>query len=139
MIILDPNLGVVMSTVKGTILIMDDEDLIRNIASKMLEKLGYDVVSTVNGDEAIQVYRDAQGSDAPIDAVILDLTIPGGMGGTETVLKLKEIDSQVKAIVSTGYSNDPAVIEFEKHGFTAVINKPFKMEELEEVIIGVLS
>ena len=100
----------------------------------MLTRLGYDAEFASNGSEAIELYEDAHGSGAPFDAVILDLTIRGGMGGREVVDRLREIDPEVKAIVSSGYSNDPVMADFEAHGFVGVIPKPYEMRSLSEML-----
>lgn len=87
-----------------------------------------------DGFEAIELYKRARESGQPFDAVILDLTIPGGMGGKETIQNLLEIDPQVKAIVSSGYSNDPVMADFRKYGFHDVVAKPYRVEELKKVL-----
>ncbi|MBC8316345.1 MAG: PAS domain S-box protein, partial [Desulfobulbaceae bacterium] len=92
---------------QGRILVMDDEEIVRDVAAQMLSVLGYQVDESSNGEETIELYLKAQKSGQPYDAVIMDLTIPGGMGGKETIVKLREIDPLVKAIVSSGYANDP--------------------------------
>lgn len=119
---------------KGKILIMDDEEMIRELAQDMLQNIGYEATTTVNGNETIKLYRKAKEENQPYDAVILDLTIPGGMGGKETVQALKDMNSDVKAIVSSGYSNDPIMADFKKYGFSGVIAKPYKTKELSEVL-----
>jgi DNA-binding NarL/FixJ family response regulator len=84
------------------------------------------------------VYREALDSDAPFDVVILDLTVPGRMGGKETIGKLLEIDPGVKAIVSSGYSNDPIMAEFSKYGFSAVVPKPYSLESLSSAVYSLI-
>lgn len=120
---------------QGRILIMDDEPMVRDIAGELLVHLGYNVSVAKNGEEAVAMYRERMGSDAPFDAVIMDLTIPGGMGGKEAIQKLQEIDPAVRGIVSSGYSNDPVMAEYEKYGFAGMVHKPFEVDEL----IGTLS
>jgi PAS domain S-box-containing protein len=122
----------------GRVLIMDDEEMIRDIASQMLGKLGYTVDVAADGVEAIAVYTKARQSEKPFDLVIMDLTIPGGLGGKDTVQKLLELDPGVKAIVSSGYSNDPVMAEFEKHGFCGVVGKPYTLKTLSEAVAKVL-
>ena len=109
---------------------MDDEDMVRDIAWEMLSYLGYEVLTAKDGGEAIEIYRQNLEAGQPVDVVLIDLTIPGGMGGKEAIKKLKELDPQVKAVVSSGYSNDPVVADYRSYGFSAVINKPFRMNEL---------
>jgi PAS domain S-box-containing protein len=118
----------------GRILIMDDEELVRGILSDMLGQLGYEVEFTSDGRRAIELYREAKESDKPFDVVIMDLTIPGGMGGKEAIGKLLEVDPNVKAVVSSGYSNDPVMSEYGKYGFKGVVSKPYKIEELSKTV-----
>ncbi|HKZ16696.1 MAG TPA: PAS domain S-box protein, partial [Geobacteraceae bacterium] len=110
---------------RGRILIMDDEDFIRDIASEILEFMGYEVESCADGKEAVERFRKARESKIPYDAVILDLTIPGGMGGKEASALILKIDPHAVLIVSSGYSNDPVVANFRQHGFSGVVSKPF--------------
>ncbi|MBI3192822.1 MAG: response regulator, partial [Pedosphaera parvula] len=124
---------------EGRILIMDDDDMIRNLASTMLRHLGYRSEMAADGEEAIRRYVEAIESGQRIDAVIIDLTIPGGMGGKETIQHLLKIDPNVKAIVSSGYSNDPIMADHEAYGFSGVMAKPYKMEDLGRVLKQVLS
>jgi PAS domain S-box-containing protein len=119
---------------KGKILIMDDEEMIREMLGKMLSMAGFEAELTNDGAEAIKQYAKAQKSGQPFDAVILDLTIPGGMGGIEALEKLLEIDPDAKAIVSSGYSEDPVMAKYRKYGFSAVITKPYSMGELEKTL-----
>ena len=121
------------------ILVMDDEDAIRKSVGRMLTHLGYDVVVSEDGHETVERYKEAQDSGNPFDAVLMDLTIPGGMGGKETMNKLMKIDAKIKAIVSSGYSNDPIMAEFRDHGFSGVIAKPYQLEHLNRAIQDVIS
>jgi CheY-like chemotaxis protein len=123
---------------KGRILVMDDEEMIREMMGSMLSSRGYEVELTGDGTEAIERYVQARGAGEPFDAVILDLTVPGGMGGKETIKKLGEIDPGVTAIVSSGYATDPIMSEFKKHGFSAVVTKPYNAEELENTLYRIL-
>jgi len=119
---------------KGRILVMDDEEIIRDVLSSMLEFLGYEVEFSLDGQDALDRYREAMQKDKRFDAIIMDLTIPGGKGGKEAIHDLREIDPGVRAIVSSGYSNDPVMSNFTEYGFTGVVKKPFKIEELDEVL-----
>ncbi len=123
---------------KGKILVMDDEESIRKVTEKILMELGYEVRCASDGAETIALYRDAAQSGRPFDAVIMDLTIPGGMGGKETIRQLLSVDPQVTAIVSSGYSNDPIMSEFEKSGFRGVATKPYSIEKLSWILHDVL-
>ena len=123
---------------KGRILVMDDEEIIRQLLDDELTSVGYEVELTVDGAEAIEHYRKARESGQPFDAVILDLTIPGGMGGKEAINKLLEIDPNVKAIVSSGYSTDPIMSDFKDYGFSGVVAKPYKVEQLEKTLHSLL-
>lgn len=124
---------------KGKILIMDDQEVIRNIVDKMLSSFGFQVESAVDGEEAINLYKKAKKSGEPFNAVILDLTVPGGMGGKEAIKKLLEIDPNVKAVVSSGHSNDPVMAEFKKYGFTDVVAKPYRTQEIRDVLLRVVN
>jgi len=119
---------------KGRILVMDDEEVVCLVANRMLGHLGYEVETAADGDETIKLYLQAQEDKQPFDAVIMDLTIPGGMGGEETVKNLLEKDPNVKAIVSSGYANDPIMANFRDYGFIAVAPKPYKMQDLADVM-----
>lgn len=119
---------------KGRILVMDDSKAVREVTGAMLNHLGYDVEFAREGREAVSLYRDARESEKPFDAVILDLTVQGGMGGKEAMQLLLAIDPGVKAVISGGYSGDPIMSEYPKYGFKTAILKPYKMEELEEIL-----
>ncbi|MDH3394160.1 MAG: ATP-binding protein, partial [Desulfobulbaceae bacterium] len=123
----------------GRILIMDDEEMILELASELLTSHDFDVSVSTDGKEAIAAYRQAMQEGKPYDVVIMDLTIPGGMGGKEAIQKLHEIDPSVKAIVSSGYSMDAAMADFTEHGFVAVVPKPYKAATLLKVIQEVLT
>lgn len=119
---------------KGRILVMDDEPLVLHTIERFLMRLGYDFVGATNGEQAIEIYRDEKNSDNPVAAVIMDLTITGGMGGVETLKHLKEIDGNVNAIVSSGYSNDPVMSNFQQYGFQDVLRKPYSLKDIGEVL-----
>src|SRR6202162_2385664 len=115
---------------KGKILLMDDEELVLNVTSRMLNKLGYSVVLARNGDEAVAKFNEALSSGSVFDALILDLTIPGGMGGRETLQKILAIRPDVKAIASSGYSNDVVMADWSKFQFCGLLPKPYRLTEL---------
>ena len=123
---------------KGKILVMDDEKMIRDVVGDMLGILGYEAEFAKDGAEAVELYKKAEQSVRPFDAVIMDLTVPGGMGGKEAVRKLAEIDPEVKAIVSSGYSDDPVMADFRKYGFSNVVAKPYNIKELGDALYEVL-
>lgn len=122
----------------GKILIMDDEEMIKETACLVLKSMGYEVETVEDGSKAIELYKKAKKSGKPFDAVIMDLTIPGAMGGKEAIKKLLEIDPKAKAIVSSGYSNDPVMAHFRKYGFIGFLAKPYKREELHEILVEAL-
>jgi len=119
---------------EGKILLMDDEELILKTTGKILQHLSYDVVAVQNGEEAIEAYKNEK-----FDLVILDLTIQGGMGGKETLENLLELDPKVKAIASSGYSNDKVMSNFDEYGFVDVMEKPYTVDILSGVIQRVLN
>jgi PAS domain S-box-containing protein len=123
---------------KGKILIMDDEPLIRNVATEIMSALGYEVGIAKDGKEAIEAYKKAQTEGKPFDLVIMDLTVPGGMGGKEAVAKLREFAPSAKVIVSSGYSVDPIMSEYKKYGFSGVINKPYNANQVSATISKIL-
>jgi len=123
---------------QGKILVMDDEELIRDVSTAMLRQLGYEAHTANDGEEAITRYLQAQKDGQPFDLVIMDLTVPGGMGGKETIAHLRQIDPKVKAVVSSGYANDPIMANFSTYGFCGVAPKPFGLQELSELLQVIL-
>ena len=122
----------------GKVLVLDDEEIVREVSGEMLELLGYEAEFAADGTEAIEKYREAMDSPDPFKMVIMDLTIPGGMGGKEAIKELLAIDPEVKAVVSSGYSKDPVMADFKQYGFKGVICKPYSLDEFSTVIKGVL-
>ncbi|MBA4394269.1 MAG: hypothetical protein C0407_12030, partial [Desulfobacca sp.] len=123
---------------QGKILIMDDEEIVREVASEIVQYLGYEVQTASEGGEAIEFFRKAQENKTPFSAVILDLTIRGGIGGKETMEKLLEINPEVKALVSSGYSDDPIMANFQEYGFKGIISKPYKIQDMQNILSRVL-
>ena len=123
---------------KGRILVMDDEKMVIKITGHILNRLGYDPSFSEDGAQAIEMYKKAMESQNPFDAVILDLTVRGGMGGKEAIKKLIEIDPKIKAIVSSGYSNSPVMTSYKDYGFIGVIAKPYNINELSKKLNEVL-
>ncbi len=119
---------------KRKILIMDDEEMVRHVAGLMLSQLGHDAEFAEDGTKAIELYKQAKESGKPFDAVILDLTNQFGMGGKEAIVKLLEIDPNVKGIISSGYSNDPIMANFKQYGFSGAMPKPYTNKELGYIL-----
>jgi len=119
---------------EGRVLVMDDEEYVRDIATKLLHHLGYTVQTAKDGNEALDLYKKGRESGEKYAAVIMDLTVPGGMGGKETIRELKKLDPAVKTIVSSGYANDPIMASFREYGFDGMVPKPYKLEELAETL-----
>ena len=115
----------------GSALVLDDDEMILKVTRKMLVELGYKVTTAKDGETAIEQYKAA---DHKFDLVILDLTIPGGMGGKDTAASILSLNSTAKIIVSSGYSADPVMANYEEYGFADVLAKPYSIERLQEVI-----
>ncbi len=119
---------------KGRILFMDDEEMMRNVAVEMIAALGHEVESVADGKSAVEMFSRARESGRPFDIVILDLTVKGGMGGEETFRHLCEADPAVRAVVSSGYADNAVVARYRDNGFSAFLNKPYKIEELKDCL-----
>ncbi len=124
---------------KGRVMIMDDDEMIRELVGNMLHSFGYEAVFARDGEEAVKLYLEAKEKAEPIEAIIMDLTIPGGMGGKDAVLEIHKIDPEAKVIVASGYSNDPILAEYSDYGFSAAIIKPFKLQEFREIVSRILA
>jgi nitrogen-specific signal transduction histidine kinase/CheY-like chemotaxis protein len=114
----------------GKVLLVEDEEAVRAVTERMLARMGYDVVSARHGAEAVARFRQEQTGGRPFDLAVVDLTIPGAMGGIELVAELSKIDPEVRAIAATGYSDDQVVAHPERYGFVSAIVKPFSLDEL---------
>jgi PAS domain S-box-containing protein len=123
----------------GKVLLMDDEQIIREVAGEILSTVGYSVDFAKDGQEMLDLYSHARNKGDGFDVVIMDLTIPGGMGGKEAIERLLKIDPAAKAIVSSGYSTDPVMSNHAQYGFRAAVTKPYKLEDICSVINDVLS
>jgi two-component system cell cycle sensor histidine kinase/response regulator CckA len=123
---------------KGRILVMDDDAGVRQVAGKILTHLGYEVDFAMDGAEAIEKYQGARKAGQPFDLLIMDLTIPGGMGGKEALQTLLKIEPQTRAIVSSGYADDPIMTHYQEHGFSGVIKKPYKVSTFSHILHEVL-
>ena len=124
---------------KGRVLFMDDEEPILRMAERLMRRMGLEFEAVADGKSAIELYKAARESGRPFDLVVMDLTIPGGMGGREAISVLLEYDPGVRAIVSSGYSSDLAMSDFRKHGFRGMVAKPYDVAELASVIYAVLA
>jgi CheY-like chemotaxis protein len=113
---------------------MDDDEIILSTIMEIFDYLGYEGETARDGKEAIEKYKKRLQEKKPYDVVIMDLTIPGGMGGREAIKLLRAIDPRVRALVSSGYSNDPVMAEYEHYGFNGLIAKPYKIEDLADAI-----
>ena len=122
----------------GRILVVDDEAMVRNVLRQLLESLGYMVECVQDGTDAVAAYQRAQAAGQPFAVVILDYTIPGGMGGLETLTRLRAIDPQVTALISSGYANNPVMADWAYYGFNGVVAKPYTMAQLQEALHNVL-
>ena len=118
----------------GRILVMDDDRLVRKTTQLMLGRGGYEVLTAKNGEEAISIYREQMNTNQPINAIIMDLTVPGGMGGVEATEKIIALDPKARIIVASGYSNNPIMSRPKEYGFRDVLKKPFTLRELREII-----
>jgi len=123
----------------GRILIMDDEEIVIEVCVDLLTDLGYEVTSTVDGTSMLAEYQSAIKHEKPYDLVVMDLTIPGGMGGREAISRLLEINPEAKAIVCSGYSNDQVMANYKDYGFKANCAKPFQFAILSRTIRDVLT
>ena len=123
----------------GHLLVMDDDEAVRELLSDMLESYGYTVDLAADGKEALNKYLTASKNNNSFDVVIMDLTIPGGMGGKEAIAKFTEMDPQVKVIVSSGYSTDPIMANYDDYGFSGRLAKPFKLADMGKEISRVMA
>ncbi len=121
----------------GRVLILDDEALVSSLAARMLETLGYQTATAANGADAVTLFRAAHDAGRPFDVVIVDLTIPGGMGGIEATSRMRAIDPELRAIVSSGYSTDPIMANYREHGFASVLAKPYRLKDLKDAMARV--
>lgn len=121
------------------VLLMDDEPSICEITGILLKRLGYDPLITTNGQEAVDAFKKAFEEGNPVDVAILDLTVPGGMGGKDAVKELLAIDPDIKVIVTSGDANDPAIISFKNYGFSGVMMKPYNKAALDSTIKSMIN
>ncbi|HWS21162.1 MAG TPA: response regulator [Methanoregula sp.] len=119
---------------KGKVLLMDDEQIILDVTGEILTFLQYDVMSAKDGQAAIDLYKKEKAAGSPFDIVILDLSVPNGLGGKETIELLRNVDPEVKAVVSSGYTNDPVVRDFSHYGFREKLTKPYNIQEMRNLL-----
>ena len=117
---------------------MDDEEAIRHMAAALLKRMGIEAMVVSDGQQALLAYAAARTAGRPFNLVILDLTVPGGMGGRETIERLRQMDPAVRALVSSGYSSDPVLARHRDHGFLGIVAKPYDLAELTAAINGAL-
>jgi len=108
--------------------------MVQNLIKTMLVHMGHEVVLSTNGEEAIKLYQESLNTASPFDLIIMDLTIPGGMGGKDAVLEIHKINPEARVIVSSGYSNDPIMANCTEYGFCAALTKPYQLQQLSQVI-----
>jgi CheY-like chemotaxis protein len=125
--------------IKGRILFMDDEEPIRMMTKTLLERLGLEVKVTADGHEAVREYAAARDSGQPYDVVIFDLTVPGAMGGADAMREILKLDPTAKGIVSSGYSSDPVMANFQAHGFRGSVPKPYRMSDFSRTLREVMN
>ncbi len=123
---------------RGKVLVMDDEDIIRDASGEMLQMIGLEADFALDGMEAIEMYKASKEAGTPYIAVIMDLTIPNGLGGKEAMERLVKIDPNARVVVSSGYSGDPIMENFKAYGFSAVLIKPYKFDEFSRVVKSVI-
>ncbi|GAB4486120.1 MAG: hypothetical protein OHK006_13470 [Thermodesulfovibrionales bacterium] len=125
-------------TRKGRVLVMDDEEMVRNVAGEMIRALGHEAETAADGREALELFVQARDKGTPFDIVVLDLTVKGGMGGEETMRRLREIDPGVVAVVSSGYADSPVMANYRDYGFSAVLDKPYQVANLKKCLAELL-
>lgn len=122
----------------GTVLVMDDDDLVRRSICTVLDFLGYGTVAVPDGLDAVSEYKKALNAGEPFGAVILDLTVQGGMGGEEAGLRILEADPKAKVFISSGYADTPVAADYKAHGFCGFLKKPYDAPELERILRAAL-
>ena len=123
----------------GKILLMDDEEMIRDFGKELLLHLGYDVELASDGEDAVKQYEKALKNDEPFNAILMDITVPGGMGGKEAIVEILKMHPDVKAIVSSGYAQDPIMSNYKEYGFIGVLPKPYNVEGMSRELHRILS
>jgi PAS domain S-box-containing protein len=129
----------VLPDFKARVLVMDDQEIVRETVMSLLGQLGHESVSAVDGEEAVKLYREYFGTDNHLDLLIMDLTVPGGMGGEAAVKEILKINPEARVIVTSGYSNNPVMANYAEYGFCAAIVKPYRLEDVRRAIIQAVS
>lgn len=124
--------------VKKRILVMDDDEMLGDIVLQMLDFIGFDAVHVKDGADAVSEYKKQQERNRGFDLVVMDLTVPGGMGGEEAVNEILAIDEHAKVLVSSGYANDPIMLNYKDYGFIGTLSKPFDLSAIKKTIEDVL-
>lgn len=119
---------------KGKVLLMDDEQVILDVTNEVLKFLGYDVMFARDGTSAIEMFRQEKAKGSPFDLVILDLSIPEGMGGKETFEKIHASDPAAKIVISSGFTNDPMLTNYAAYGLSGVLAKPYRITEVKALL-----
>jgi len=123
---------------KGKVLLMDDEQIILDVTGEILIFLKYEVMTAKDGQTAVDLYKKEKAAGSPFDVVILDLSVPNGLGGKETIELLRSVDPEVKAVVSSGYTNDPVVQYFSRYGFCERLTKPYNIEAMKNLLENII-
>jgi len=121
-------------TSKGKVLLMDDEQVILDVTKEVFKFLGYDLIFARDGAVAVDIFNKERNKGVPFDLVILDLSVPDGMGGNEAFEKIHAIDSQAKVVISSGYTNDPLMTDFTSFGFAGVLAKPYRISDIKTLL-----
>jgi len=123
---------------KGKVLLMDDEQIILDVTGEILIFLKYEVMTAKDGQTAVDLYKKEKAAGSPFDVVILDLSVPNGLGGKETIELLRSVDPEVKAVVSSGYTNDPVVQYFSRYGFCERLTKPYNIQAMKNLLENII-
>lgn len=121
-------------TSKGKVLLMDDEQVILDVTNEVLRFLGYEVMFARDGAAAIELYRQEQEKGSPFDLVILDLSVPDGIGGKEAFEKLHTLDPGARIVISSGFTNDPMLTDYASFGLNGVLAKPYRITEIKALL-----
>jgi CheY-like chemotaxis protein len=124
---------------RGRVLVMDDDDLIRTMVSEVLKTIGLEALLAADGVEAMRLYHSAKDAGKPVDVILMDMMIPHGQGGMETIRQLRAIDATTKVVVSSGYHNASALVDYRSWGFDEKLAKPYSSTELKTTLLNLLN